>query len=348
MTNKNNSLTAIKGVSVGQSTHLENSQGVTLVVFDKPCPIACKTSGGTARTYDTSDLEDGKSSYLRQGIFIADGAFKGFTCAPWIFKGLKENKISDKIRQFNNPIISGAIINSFLWPMKVNFKPEYGYEAATNLSKEKVISGNVGVGTGATIGKFSWTNDWKCLAMKGGIGSARVDLGGGLMVCVLTVVNALGNVIDNDGSILAGNRNDQEEPKFRFFDNFSKHLIRGNTNTTISIVGTNAKVFSREDLRKIAEISGHGHIRAINPINTSIDGDAVFVFTTNEMEIPFTKLGENLGDEYGEWWKLKVDILGQAGAKAVQESIYDACLKAESVKYPWAYQGIIPSCKDYK
>lgn len=344
----NNTLTAIKGIFVGQSTHPEDSQGVTVVIFDKPCPVACKTSGGTARTYDTSDLEDGKSSYLRQGIFIADGAFQGFTCAPWILKGLKEKKTRDKFNVINNPIISGAIINSFLWPRKIELKPEFGYESVVNLSKEQVKSGNVGVGTGATVGKFSWTENWKCLAMKTGIGSARVDLGGDAMVCALTVVNALGNVVNHDGSILAGNRNDQEEPKFRTFDNFSKYLVKGNTNTTISIVGTNVKVWNREDLRRVAEISSHGQVRAINPVNTSVDGDTVFVFTTNEIEMPLTKLGNDLGDEYGEWWKLKVDILAQAGAKVVQESIYDACLKAKSIKYPGAYQGIIPSCKDYK
>ena len=41
-------------------------------------------------------------------------------------------------------------------------------------------------------------------ATKGGVGSASVDLGDGLIVSALMVVNAVGDVIDENGQILAG------------------------------------------------------------------------------------------------------------------------------------------------
>lgn len=346
--NNNNSLTALKGVRVGHSTHPEVSQGLTVVIFDKPCPVACSTKGGIARTYDASHLGEGKSSYIMHGIFIADGGHAGLECASEVIRGLREKGIGWQMNGGINPSITGACVLSFLFPMKISLNPAYGYEAVLNLSRKEVSGGNIGAGTGTMVGKFSWTENWKCLAMKAGIGFSRINLGKGVMVCVLTVVNALGNVVNYDGTILAGNRNDKSEPRFRTFDDFSRYMIQGQLNTTISIVGTNAKIACREDLRKIAEIAGHGQIRAINPVNTSIDGDTVFAFTTNEIELSLSEEGKSIGDEGGDWWKFKVDILSQAAAKAVQESIYDACYKATTIKFKDGYKGIIPSVADYK
>ena len=335
----NNTLTALKGVSVGHSSNAEKLQGCTAVVFDKPYSTAYKSNGGTARTYDSGILDDGKSYNLKHALFISDGAHAGLETSVDVIKALRERKIA-------NPSITGACVQSL--GLKIaSFDPKMGYDAVNNVSTNEVINGNVGVGTGTSVGKFSWTNNGKCLAMKSGIGSARIDLGNGAMVCALTVVNALGNIVNYDGSILAGNRNDLPTPKFRSFEGFSNFLTEKDTNTTISIVGTNINILNQEDLRRVAEIATHGQVRAVNPINTSLDGDTVFAFTTREMDLPLSQLGKDIGNQNGDWWKLTVDIIGQAAAKVVQESIYDACNQAETIKMNIGYKGIIPSTRDY-
>ena len=103
----------------------------------------------------------------------------------------------------------------------------------------------------------------------------------------------------------------------------------------------------KKDLKRIAETASHGQVRAINPVNTSLDGDTVFVFTTKEMEFPLSSLGKKISNG-SDWWKLVTDIIAQAAARVVQESIYDACNKAKTIKMDLAYQGIIPSTQDYK
>lgn len=103
---------------------------------------------------------------------------------------------------------------------------------------------------------------------------------------------------------------------------------------------------SRENYEQIAHIASHGQIRAINPVNQSVDGDTVFVFSTEEIKDFLSPLGKTIAS--GEWPKLAVDIIGQAAAKVVQESIYDACYSCESVKFEGAYKGIIPSVYDYQ
>ena len=88
----------------------------------------------------------------------------------------------------------------------------------------------------------------------------------------------------------------------------------------------------------------HGQVRAINPVHTSIDGDTVFVFSTEEIKSPLNGVGKYF--ETSDWPLFTVDVVGNAASKAVQESIYDACLSAETVKFEDGYKGVIPSAKD--
>ena len=345
---KNNTLTALNGVRVGHASDTKITQGCTVVTFDRPLNVGYVTKGGQACTYNTSMLDLDKNGYLRHGLFIADGGHKGLETTAEICRALREKGIGWKTKKTTNPSISGGVIQSLFFDSN-DFNLHLGYKAVRNLSCEAVKSGNVGVGLSATVGKFSWTERGECLAMKSGVGSARVDLGGGGMICVLTVVNALGNIIDSGGNILAGNRDDNTQLKFRTFEGMSHFLTGKFSNTTISIIGTNIKLWIlQQDLTRIADTAFHGQVRAINPVGTSLDGDMVFAFSTQEIDMPYTPLGKEIGNENGEWWKLSVDILGQLAAKAVQESIYDACRQAETVKLSFAYKGVIPSMHDYQ
>jgi len=294
---------------------------------------------------DSKTLDEGKSFYRKHAIYISDGAHAGLETAAFIAKALREKKTGYQIGKNLIPSIAGACVQSL--GLSINeFDPEYGYEAMQAISNNPVTTGNVGAGTGTSVGKFSWTDQGKCLAMKTGVGSSRIDLGNGVIVCALTVVNALGNIIDIHGNILAGNRHDNEkENKFRTFEGFSQFLTENNSNTTISIVGTNARITSQEDLRRIAEIATHGQVRAINPVNTSLDGDTVFVFSTEEIDLHLSPIGKNIAKS--DWYKIGVDIVAQTAANAVQESIYDACKQAETIHFKDAYQGVVPSTNDY-
>jgi L-aminopeptidase/D-esterase-like protein len=340
----NHTLTALRGVRVGHSTHLDKLTGCTVVVFDNPFPVAYKSYGGAPGTYATENLKAGNSFSKRDGIFIAGGSLNGLTAAQTIVQRLVEKKVGLKVGKSLLPAISGAIV----WDLGMElaqFDESYGKEAVDDLSSDPVTGGNVGAGTGTTVGSFSYTKDLKRLDMKAGVGSARIDLGKGIIVCALSVVNSLGNIISPEGTIVAGNRHDEDYPKFRDFDTQMNFLTGKSSNTTISIVGINVKLNSHTDYGRIAHIASHGQVRAVYPVHTSVDGDTVFVFSTEEIDDFLTPLGKRI-QKIG-WPELNVDIIGQAAAKAVQESIYDACNQAETIKFDGAYKGIIPSAKDY-
>jgi len=339
----NNTLTALKGVKVGHATYLDKLTGCTVILFDKDYPVAYVANGGTPRVYDATTLEPGKSFYRKHALYISDGAHLGLETGAYIAKALREQNIGYKMGENIIPSISGACVQSLgVYASKIN--PEFGAEAVKNVSDAPVQSGNVGAGTGTSVGKFSFNPGDVSMAMKAGVGSAKIELGGGAIITALSVVNALGNVVGPDGKIIAGNRHDKDTPTFRTFEGMGDFLTE-KSNTTISVVGINIKLKSQEDLRRIAEIAAHGQIRAIDPVNTSLDGDTVFVFSTEEIDLPLSSIGKAI--ENGDWYKVSVDIIAQTAAKAIQESIYDACRQAETIKLAGAYKGVVPSAKDH-
>ena len=332
------------GVKVGHSTHLDKLTGCTFVLLDKPCPVAYKSYGGAVGSFNTEMLQNGMSFYKRRGLFVAGGSLTGLMSASEIMQRMIDNRLVPTQFKIYNPSISGAIVFD-LGTRIEQYNPKYGKEAFDNLTSNPVQNGNVGAGTGVSVGKFHYLqNGEKIGAMKSGIGNAKVSMGNGGIIAAMSVVNAVGNVVKPDGTILAGNRD--EKKKFKEFDDLVHFVTTGETNTTITIVGTNIKLRSREDYERIAHLAAQGQIRAIHPVNISIDGDIVFVFSTEEIDPPFNHKKDWF--ETPNWPLFTIDIIGHLAAKAVQQSIYDACESAESITFEEAYKGIIPSCKDYK
>ncbi len=339
----NKTLTSLSGVKVGHSTYLDKLTGCTFVLFDKPYPVSYSSHGGAPGTFHSEILGNGKTFNRRFGLFIAGGSLSGLMSATPIMQEMIKREIGFKIGKAINSEISGAIVFD-LGTQIEQYDPEYGREAFQNLSAAPVESGNVGAGTGTAVGKFQYLEKGtKNGGMKAGVGSGKVDLGGGIIVCALSVVNAVGNVIKPDGSILAGNRD--EKKKFKTFEDTTTFATSDVSNTTITIVGTNADLRTRENYERVAHIASHGHVRAINPVHTSVDGDTIFVFSTEEKKEILNTVGKYF--ESPGWPLFSVDVIGQAAAKAVQESIYDAVHSAETVRFEGGYKGIIPSVKDY-
>ena len=109
--------------------------------------------------------------------------------------------------------------------------------------------------------------------MKGGIGTAsRVE--GRLVVGALAAVNALGEVLDEDGSVLAGCRVDEEptSPAPGF-----------GTNTTLVVVATNAGL--NKERCHLLSLAAHDAVStAIRPSHTMWDGDTAFALATGQVE----------------------------------------------------------------
>ncbi len=182
--------------------------------------------------------------------------------------------------------------------------------------------GNVGAGTGATVGKI--LGPGQC--MKSGIGTASLEIGAGVLVGAIVAVNAFGDVIDPaDGQIIAGARSKDVGPLHigapgYFADTLlvMKTLI-GRTalgfgsrgDTVIGVVATNAKL-DKEAINKVAQMAHDGLARTIRPAHTMLDGDTIFALAT----------GEHAAD---------VNIVGAYGAEVFAQAILRAVRLAKPV-----------------
>ncbi|WP_061963167.1 P1 family peptidase [Demequina aurantiaca] len=354
---RNNTLTALDGVRVGHATHVDALTGCTAVVFDRPLSAAVKAYGGGAGGFNLEGLRGGHTNYGIGGIFVSGGSSTGLLTGAGLMEAMRADGVgatSGPDGTIVNPSVSGAAIYD-LGMEVAPFSADYGREAYANATAEPIASGNVGAGTGASVGKYRWLDMGASNpAMKGGVGNARVDIasgnpGGGITVCAMSVVNAVGNVVLPNGQILAGNRD--ENGGFSSYEELAEFLTRADAgssehNTTITVVGINVDLGSLEHYEKVAHFAAHGQVRAINPVHTAGDGDTVFVFSTARVTDPLNSTAQYFKESATDI-HLQVDLIGHAAAKAVQESIYDACRSARTVLVKGAYGGIVPSAADY-
>ena len=102
----NNTLTALKGVRVGHSTHIDKLTGCTVVLFDNPMPVSYKSYGGAVGTFNTEGLRSDKTDYNERGIFIAGGSMQGLMSASEIMKCMIKDGNGLKVGKVINPSIT--------------------------------------------------------------------------------------------------------------------------------------------------------------------------------------------------------------------------------------------------
>jgi L-aminopeptidase/D-esterase-like protein len=176
-----------------------------------------------------------------------------------------------------------------------------GYAAVSAAQAGPVAEGNVGAGTGATLGKIFGMAG----AMKSGLGTASIEVGGGLMVGAIVAVNAFGDVLDPaTGQIIAGARPAKLGPvKLGGSGSFADTLkvmqtLAGRTilslatggNTVIAVVATNAR-FDKAQATKVAQMAHDGLARVIRPAHTMLDGDTIFSLATGQKKADVSIVG---------------------------------------------------------
>jgi L-aminopeptidase/D-esterase-like protein len=188
-----------------------------------------------------------------------------------------------------------------------------GYAACQAAANKPATNelGTIGAGTGATVGNILGPT----ARMKGGLGSAVVEVGDDLLVGALIAVNCFGDVINpQTGQILAGAR---KLPEGEFADTMQlmKEMTGGFTglgNTVIGVVATNASL-SKEAANKVAQMAHDGLARAVRPAHTMFDGDTIFALAT------------------GQGPAADINLIGAFAAEVTALAIVDAVQQATSL-----------------
>jgi L-aminopeptidase/D-esterase-like protein len=197
---------------------------------------------------------------------------------------------------------------------KIRPDAEAGYRACLDATNGPVIEGSVGAGAGATVGKLFGVKH----AMKSGIGTASVRVGGtDIIVAAIVAVNAVGDVYNpHDGRLLAGARNSDGKSLINAMQQIKQGYgvrAQAGTNTTIGVVATNA-AFTKTQATKIAQMAHDGYARAIRPVHTAFDGDAIFSACTCTSS-----------------QRVEVSMIGAIAAEAMAEAIVRAVKAATSL-----------------
>jgi L-aminopeptidase/D-esterase-like protein len=189
------------------------------------------------------------------------------------------------------PIVPSAIVFDLgLGVPGIRPDAAMGHAACAAATADPVTQGSVGAGTGCRVGAMLG-NEY---ATKGGLGSASVDLGDGLIVAALMVVNAVGDVVDESGQIIAGLRQPPDGKAFIGMLNALLPMARltppASENTVIGVVATNARL-SKEGINKVAQMAHDGLARAVRPAHTMFDGDTIFGLATGQISADTSVIG---------------------------------------------------------
>ncbi len=265
------------GVRAGHATDPEGGTGCTVFIFDKPVRASASVRGAAPASRETDLLNPGKLIREIHGIVLTGGSAFGLESAYGVMRYLEERGIGYDTGTAVVPIVPAAGIYDLKYRSDVRPDKEWGYRAASS-ADYRLESGIVGAATGATVGKFLGIER----ASKTRLGISRIEFDGYRLVSVM-VVNALGEIVDEKGNIVAGVRTEKGFiPSMDLIDRLDFEKVRRGENTTIGVVITDFPL-NKEMLNRLAEISHNGIARAIRPSHTPFDGDIIFAVSTSEV-----------------------------------------------------------------
>ena len=300
--NLKNSITDVRGIEVGHAQNEEALTGCTVILCRKGAIAGVDVRGGAPGTRETDLLDPVNLVGKVHAIVLAGGSAFGLDAASGVMRYLEENKIGFNTGAARVPIVPSAILYD-LGLGRADVRPDsaMGALAASAAVSAPPAEGNVGAGTGASVGKLFGN----ALAMKSGLGTASMDIGGGVIVGAIVAVNAFGDVIDpKTGEVVAGLRSGKIGPlKIGKAGQFADTLammktvtgrgvmgIAGRSNTVIGAVATNAKL-TKAQATKVAQMAHDGFARTLRPAHTMLDGDVIFALSTGTKNADISTVG---------------------------------------------------------
>ena len=275
-----NAITDVPGILVGQVSDREAWTGCTVVLCERGATVGVDVRGAAPGTRETDLARPGRLVRKAQGVLLAGGSAFGLAAADGVMQYLEARGAGFKVGAVTVPIVPAAILFDLaVGDPRVRPDAAMGLAACQAAASGPVEEGNVGAGTGATIGKLLGSKS----AMKGGLGTASRSAGG-VTVGAAVAVNAFGDVVDPaNGAILAGARNPLGGG---FLDTVAalgslagKAVAAFAEHTVIGVIATDARL-DKEEVNLVATAGHDGLARAVRPAHTLFDGDTLFTLAT--------------------------------------------------------------------
>lgn len=289
----NNSITDVRGIEVGHAENKTALTGCTVVICEGGAVAGVSQRGGAPGTRETDLLHPSRSVQKIHAVLLSGGSAFGLDAAGGVMQYLEERKVGFQVGSTVVPIVPSAILYDLDYgDHAIRPDKEMGYKACMNATISHPPEGNVGAGTGASVGKILGNKQ----SMKSGIGSASLEIGNGIVIGAIIAVNAFGDIIEN-GQIIAGTRTIKKGPISIGSENFfadTREVMQSfagrqilsfasRQNTVIGVVATNAEL-SKEEANYLADIASNGIAHVVRPAFTMFDGDTIFSLSTGKVK----------------------------------------------------------------
>jgi L-aminopeptidase/D-esterase-like protein len=268
-------LTDIKGLRVGHWTHPNGFTGCTVIIPPEGTVGSCEWRGGATGDREWVLLQPEQRIDRVHALVLSGGSAFGLATADGVMRWCEEQGIGWEV--FGGfvrvPIVPAAILFDLRPETTADERPNStsGRAACEAAFEGEFEVGSVGAGAGCTAGKF-FGLEW---AVKSGIGTASVT-DEDLTVSALVAANPVGDILGEDGQILAGSRAPAGTKPARF-------SLR--ENTVLGVVATNASL-TKQETNLMAKAGQDGISTVVRPAHTRYDGDVVFGLSTRQIEAP--------------------------------------------------------------
>lgn len=297
-------ITDVAGIRVGHWTNRAAATGCSVVLCEDGAVGGVDVRGSAPGTRETDLLRPTAMVNEVHAVLLSGGSAFGLAAATGVVRWLEERGVGLRFGNAVIPIAPAAILFDLqLVQGEVRPGADDGYAACDNATSDGVAEGSVGAGTGATVAKALGIGR----AVKGGIGSAAVALGEGVVVGALVAVNAVGGVYEHkSGRVIAGPRGadggmmdalelmaSADYGRMRqaaMADaadtpvNAADMPVNAPVNTTIGVVATNAAL-NKAQANKLAAAAQDGVALAVRPAHLMSDGDTMFALATGKSDV---------------------------------------------------------------
>ena len=254
-------ITEVAGVRVGHWTDERARTGCSVVLFPSGTAASGEVRGGAPGTREWELLAPERLVDRVDAVVLCGGSAFGLAAADGVARWCEERGLGFPSPAGPVPIVVGAVLfDLMVGDASVRPTADAGYAACLAATDVDVAVGRVGAGTGATVS--TWRGHGG--ARPGGLGTASVRRSD-VVVAALLAVNAYGDVLPRRG----GPRTPPPAP--------AQGLGMGNT--TIGVVATNARL-DKVGCLLVAQSAHDGLARALDPVHTSVDGDALVAAAT--------------------------------------------------------------------
>ena len=274
------------GVRLGHATHPQYPTGCTVLLCPPGTYGSVDSRGPAPGSRELALLAPDKPDDKEvNAILLTGGSAFGLAAADGVMRYLSERDIGHFTPIRPVPIVPAAVVFDLRPGVTSTPDAALGYaacEAAAGYDGA-IAQGNAGAGAGVLVGKWAGFP----YLMKGGFGVASI-VSDGVEVAAAAVVNAVGDIVNEDGSVLAGAR----DPAggwlaARFPLRYAGEMgwSPPGTNTTLVVVATDATL-TRNELARLTHHAHNGMAIAVRPSHTRHDGDIAFALSTRREVAP--------------------------------------------------------------